>query len=173
MTPAQILSLASPLADFLDEFADCFSRSEARGHLANCIRGQLSDLPRKSVEPIADFTGTPRRTLQEFLAWSAWDPVPMRERVQQIVARDHAGLQASGIIDDSGHPKSGDKTACVQRQWCGNTGKSDNCVVSVHLSCASFDTRFRAMLDSELFLPEHGWDDPDRRKEAGIPDSVV
>ena len=26
-----------------------------------------------------------------------------------------------------------------------------------------------AMLDSALFLPEKGWDDPDRRKEAGIP----
>jgi len=44
-----------------------------------------------------------------------------------------------GIIDDSGHRKSGDKTACVQRQWCGNTGKIDNCVVSVHLSYTSFE----------------------------------
>jgi SRSO17 transposase len=173
MTPAQILSLAPQLADFLGEFADCFGRSEPRGHLANYIRGQLSDLPRKSVEPIADFTGTPRRTLQEFLSWSAWDHVALRGRVQQIVARDHADLQAIGIIDDSGHPKSGTKTACVQRQWCGNTGKIDNCVVSVHLSYASFDTHFRAMLDSDVFCPERGWDDPERRKEAAIPDHVA
>jgi SRSO17 transposase len=173
MTPAQILSLGPQLADFLDQFAACVARSEPRSHLANYIRGQLADLPRKSVEPIADFTGTPRRTLQEFLSWSEWSHLRMRDRVQQIVARDHADAQAIGIIDDSGHPKSGTKTACVQRQWCGNTGKIDNGVVRVHLSYASGDTHFRAMLDSDLFVPEHGWDDPPRRQQAGIPDSVV
>jgi SRSO17 transposase len=173
MTPAQIESLGPQLVDFLDEFADCFTRSEPRGHLASYVRGQLSDLPRKSVQPIADFSGTPRRTLQEFLDWSPWSHVGVRERVQFLVARDHAYPQAIGIIDDSGHPKSGTKTACVQRQWCGNTGKIDNCVVSVHLSYASYDTCFRSMLDSDLFLPEHSWNDPDRRSEAGIPDDVV
>jgi SRSO17 transposase len=61
----------------------------------------------------------------------------------------------------------------VQRQWCGNTGKIDNCVVTVHLSYASFDTKFRTMLDSDLFLPEYTWDDADRRAEAGIADEVV
>jgi SRSO17 transposase len=173
MTAEQILSLAPKLADFLDEFHDCFARSEPREHLANYIRGQLSNLPRKSVEPIADFTGTPRRTLQEFLDLSRWSHVRMRDRVQQIVARDDADQQAIGIIDDSGHPKCGDKTACVQRQWCGNLGKTANCVVTVHLSYASYDTSFRTMLDSELFLPEHTWNDPVRRREAGIPDDVV
>ena len=169
MTPNQILSLGPQLADFLDEFADCFGRSEPRGHLANYVRGQLSDLPRKSVQPIADFSGTPRRTLQEFLSWSEWDHSLVRDRVQAIVARDHADAHAIGILDDSGHPKSGNKTACVQRQWCGNTGKLDNCVVTVHLAYTTYDTRFRSMLDSALYLPEKGWDDPVRRKEAGIP----
>jgi SRSO17 transposase len=173
MTPAQILSLGPRLAAYLSEFDDCFSRSEPRGHLASYVKGQLSDLPRKSVEPIADFNGTPRRTLQEFLDWSVWDRGDVRDGVQHIVVRDHHDPRAIGIIDDSGHPKSGNKTACVQRQWCGNTGKVDNCVVSVHLSYVSFDTCFRTMLDSDLFLPEHSWNDPARRKEAGIPDDVV
>jgi SRSO17 transposase len=173
MTTDQILSLGPQLADFLGAFDDCFTRSEPRGHLASYVKGQLSDLKRKSVQPIADFNGTPRRTLQEFLAWSPWDHGLLRDRTQHLVVRDHADPQAIGIIDDSGHPKSGKKTACVQRQWCGNTGKVDNCVVSVHLSFVSFDTCFRAMLDSTLFLPEHTWNDPDRRKEAAIPDAVV
>jgi SRSO17 transposase len=173
MTPEQILSLGPQLAGFLDEFDDCFARSEPRGHLASYVRGQLSDLPRKSVQPIADFSGTPRRTLQEFLSWSEWEHTRMRDRVQMIVARDRADPHAIGILDDSGHPKSGDKTACVQRQWCGNTGKIDNCVVTVHLSYTTYDTRFRTMLDSALFLPEKGWDDPVRRKEAEIPDDLT
>jgi len=173
MTTDQILSLGPQLADFVGEFDGCFGRSEPRGHLASYVKGQLSDLPRKSVQPIADFTDTPRRTLQEFLDWSPWDRGLVRDRVQQLVVRDHVDPQGIGIIDDSGHPKSGSKTACVQRQYCGNTGKIDNCVVSVHLSYASFDTRFRTMLDSDLFVPEHGWDDPERREQAGIPDDVV
>lgn len=173
MTADQILSLGPQLADFLGEFDDCFVRSEPRGHLASYVKGQLSDLPRKSVQPIADFTDTPRRTLQEFLDWSPWDRGLVRDRVQHLVVRDHADPQAIGIIDDSGHPKSGNKTACVQRQWCGNTGKTDNCVVSVHLSYASFDTRFRTMLDSDLFLPESWSNDRERCQEAGIPDHVV
>jgi SRSO17 transposase len=130
-------------------------------------------LKRKSVQPIADFNGTPRRTLQEFLDWSPWDYRLLRDRVQRFVVRDHADPHAIGIVDDSGHPKSGSKTACVQRQWCGNTGKVDNCVVSVHLNYARFDGAFRTMLDSTLFLPEHRWNDPERRKEAAIPDEVV
>src|SRR5258708_24132706 len=173
MTAEHILSLPPQLAEFLHEFHDSFSRSQPRNRLANYTRGQIAHLPRKGVEPIADFTNTPRRTLQEFLSWSPWSHVRLRDRVQQVVARDHADSQAIGMIDDSGHPKCGDKTACVHFQWCGNTGKVDDCVVSVHLSYASYDTRFRAMLDSDLFLPEHGWDDPDRRAQAGIPDHLV
>jgi SRSO17 transposase len=173
MTTDQILSLGPQLADFLSEFDDCFVRSEPRGHLASYVKGQLSDLKRKSVQPIADFNGTPRRTLQEFLDWSPWDHRRLIDDVQRLVVRDHADPHAIGIVDDSGHPKSGTKTACVQRQWCGNTGKVDNCVVSVHLNYASFDGAFRTMLDSTLFLPEHSWNDPKRRKEAAIPDEVV
>ena len=113
MTIDQILSLGPQLADFLGEFDECFARSEPRGHLASYVKGQLSDLPRKSVQPIADFNGTPRRTLQEVLAWSPWEPTRLRDRAQQIVVRDHADAQAIGIIDDSGHPKSGKKTTLL------------------------------------------------------------
>jgi SRSO17 transposase len=51
-------------------------------------------------------------------------------------------------------------------------GKRDNCVMGVHLCYASFDGQFRAMLDSDLYLPENGWTE-ERRKEAAIPDAVV
>jgi SRSO17 transposase len=61
----------------------------------------------------------------------------------------------------------------VQPQYCGNTGKIDNCVMSVHLSYASYDNALRTMIDSELYLPEKSWADPARRAEAGIPESVV
>jgi SRSO17 transposase len=106
---------------------------EPRGQLANQVRGRLDDLPQKSEQSIADLSGTPRRTLQEYFSWFDSDLALMRGRVETIIARDYADLLAIRILDDSGHPKSVDKTACIQKQGCGNTGKIDNCVVTVHL----------------------------------------
>jgi SRSO17 transposase len=173
MTVDQILSLGPALADFLGEFADCFGRSEPREHLQHYVRGQLSSLERKSVEPIALFNNIAPRTLQEFLGSDVWDHPRARTCVQQIVARDHEDPKAIGIIDDSGHPKSGKMTPGVQWQYCGRLGKTANCVVTVQLAFSSYDTRFRTMLDTELFLPESWSNDRARCRQAGIPDDVV
>jgi SRSO17 transposase len=173
MTVDQILSLAPALSEFLDEFADCFGRSEPREHLGHYVRGQLSNLPRKSVEPIALFNHLAPRTLQEFLNSDVWDHARARDRLQQVVARDHEDPKAIGILDDSGHAKSGKRTPGVQRQYCGRLGKTANCVVTVHLAFSSYDTRFRTMLDTELFLPESWSTDRPRCRQAGIPDHVA
>ena len=53
MDANQICGLEPKLAKFLDEFHDCFDRKDTRAHLGVYVRGQLSDLPEKSVEPIA------------------------------------------------------------------------------------------------------------------------
>ena len=110
MTADQILAWGPELAKFLEEFTDCFVRSEPRGHLADYVRSQLSDLPHKCVEPIADLAGIKPRTLQEFLNTDQWHHAKLRDHVQRIIARDHADPQGIGIIDDSGHPKQGCKT---------------------------------------------------------------
>ena len=169
MTAQQIRALGPAMAKYLDEFGDF----DTRYHLKEYVSGQLSDLPRKSVEPIAHLMDVPPRTLQEFLSLSVWDDDRLRDTVQRIVARDHAQEQAIAIVDESGFPKKGHQTACVHRDYCGAVGKIDNCVMTVHLCYASFDGQFRTMIDSDLYMPKEGWNDPDRRKEAGIPDSVV
>ncbi|MBM4026162.1 MAG: hypothetical protein FJ280_12255, partial [Planctomycetes bacterium] len=53
MDVAEIKRMGRPLGTFLGEFDDCFGRSEPREHLRTYVQGQLSDLPRKSIEPIA------------------------------------------------------------------------------------------------------------------------
>lgn len=167
-----ILRIKPTLTAFLHEFDDCFGRCQTRGHLATYVQGQLSDLPRKSVEPMADAAGMPERTLQQFLSLLRWNEPMMRDRLQQRVARRHGHVHSVGIIDESSFIKKGDKTACVQRQHCGAAGKRENCVVSVHLGYAT--PSFHTLLDGELFLPEETWhQDRDRCREAGIPDDVV
>lgn len=173
MTKEQICELAPALSEYLGEFDDCFVSPDTRYHLKEYVKGQLSDLPKKNVQRIARLADVPPRTLQEFLSLSEWDEDRLRDTVQHVVARDHADEQAIGVIDESGHPKKGKKTACVHRDYCGASGKVDNCVMGVHLCYASFDGRFRAMLDSDLYLPKDGWNGAQRREEAGIPESVV
>ena len=45
MDTAQIRSLKPELKKYLKGFADCFSRSDTRGHLFTYVAAQLSDLP--------------------------------------------------------------------------------------------------------------------------------
>jgi SRSO17 transposase len=166
-----ILAIRPALTEFLHEFDGCLGRQSNRRHLATYVEGQLSDLDRKSVEPIADAAGVPPRTLQEFLSMLKWDDLAVIEQLQRRVMRRHRDPNSVGIIDETSYPKQGRKTACVKRQYCGARGKVENCVVSVQLGYATGD--FHTLLDGELFLPEHTWDDPARRREAGIPDDVV
>lgn len=171
MNAKEIKNIGKKLNAFLKQFDDCFYRSQPRGHLKSYVLGQVSSLQRKSAEPIALLTKTPPRTLQRFLSYVHWNQQRLRDRIQWIVARDHARPDAVGTVDDSGHPKKGSYTACVQRQWCGNTGKKDNCVVSVHIGYTTGD--FQCLLDSDLYLPKSWAIDSERRKQAGIPEDVV
>jgi len=136
------------------------------------VSGQLSDLDRKSIEPMALEAGVAPRTLQEFLSLHKWDEEQVRRRVHEIVMDRHAEENATALIDETGHPKDGEKTPGVQRQYCGALGKVDNCVVTVHVGYAT--DSFHTLLDGDLFLPEHTWAvDRERCRAAGIPDTVT
>jgi len=171
MDAEQIRQLQPLLSEFLAEFDECFPRRDTRAHFPRYVEGQLSDLTRKSVEPIALKTGVPPRTLQEFLSQSDWDEKLMVERLQGIVVRDHASPHSIGIIDETSFVKKGDKTPGVQRQHCGAVGKIENCIVTVHLGYAADD--LHCLLDGDLFLPESWSDDRQRCRDAQIPDDVV
>lgn len=170
MDVQQIRQLKPKLTEFLGRFDDCFTRCDTREHLPVYVEGQLSDLQRKSVEPMALKAKVAPRTLQQFLSKHRWDEDRMRQGVQHIVATEHSSPRAIGIIDETSDAKKGDKTPGVQRQHCGAEGKKDNCIVTVHLGWAVDD--FHCLLDGELFLPESWSNDRARCREAGIPDTM-
>jgi SRSO17 transposase len=171
MDADQIRGLKPMLTRYLKQFEDCFARKDTRAHFATYVKGQLSDLREKSCEPIALAAGTPPRNLQEFLSHYKWEEDRTRNRLQQMVMRDHAGRNSVGIIDETSDVKQGDKTPGVKRQWCGTMGKTENCIVTVHLAYAAAD--FHCLLDGDLFLPEDWSNDRERCCAAGIPDDVV
>ncbi len=170
MDVESIRQLEPELAKFLNEFSEC-GGGEIRAHIHTYVKGQVAQIDRKNVEQIAVHCGKVPRTLQEFLSSYNWNHEQVRNRIQKVVARDHAGRNSIGIIDETSFPKKGARTPGVQRQWCGQSGKTDNCAVTVHLSYAHED--FHCLIDEDLFLPESWSDDRGRCRAAKIPDDVV
>ncbi len=175
MTVDQIRSLQPALVALLQRFRRCFKTINTFTHWQRYVAGLLTDLKRKSIEPIALAAGVPVRTLQEFLAFLVWDDQRISNMMQQMVVDEHASDQAIGVIDASSHPKQGTKTPGVQRQWCGESGKVDNCIVGQHLLYTNNDAKnpFSCVLASDLYLPKSWDEDRARCRAAHIPDEVV
>ena len=181
MTAEQIAALGPAFTAFVDSFRPCFARRDTFAHLGTYCRGLASDLPRKSVEPMALAAGAAVRTLQEFLTHHAWDHDGLLDRLQRRIVQRHLpapdqpaadDLGVIGFIDETSLPKKGDKTPGVQRQYCGASGKIDNCIVTVHLAVKHGP--FAALLDCDLFLPDESWDrNRQRCQEAHIPEEIT
>jgi SRSO17 transposase len=176
MTEEELDGLGSALDTFLQPYLFCCGYTQSFAHLLTYCRGLLSDLQRKTVEPIARAAGCAVRTLQEFLRDHLWHHDQVRDQLQREVVGQldrlpDAGLGNVGLIDETSAVKSGTKTPGVQRQYLGCVGKLDNGIVTVHLGVCK--GRYKTLIDTDLFLPEDWSKDRDRCREAGIPDDVV
>src|SRR3954470_22647388 len=175
MTEQEITALGPAFAAYLRRFRGGFGQDRTAAHFGTYCRGLLSDLPRKSVEPIALAAGTAVRALQEFLVTARWGHGHARDTPQRHLGAVLADLPADplgavGVIDETSCRKWGGRTPGVQRQYLGCVGKSDSGIVTVHVGVAR--GTFQALLDADLYLPK-GWaDDRPRCRAAGIPDAV-
>src|SRR5665647_505547 len=179
VTEEQVRSLAPALRAFLGRFKSFLGRRPIAKHIDAYARGLLSDLPRKSVEPIANSAGACVRSLQLLLTQHDWDETGLRDAMQRHIVQSHLPapgelrtdpLGVMGWIDETSFAKKGEKSPGVQRQYCGSTGKIDNCIVSVHLA-VGYDS-FTSLVDSDLYLPQ-GWaEEPGRCREAGMPEDL-
>jgi len=175
MTEQEIAGLGPAFASYLGRYRGCFGQKRTAAHFDTYCRGLLSDLPRKSVEPIALEAGTAVRTLQEFLVTARWDQEAARTKLQRDLAAAVAEIPDDavgtvGVIDETSCQKWGAHTPGVQRQYLGCVGKVDNGIVTVHVGVAKGN--FQALLDAELYLPQSWAADRDRCRGAGIPATV-
>src|SRR5437588_8689833 len=176
MTEGELDGLGSALDDFLQPYLFCCGYTQTFGHLHTYCRGLLSDLKRKSAEPIARASGCAVRTLQEFLRDHQWQHTQVRDQLQRDVGAELAGLPDDGLghvglIDETSAVKSGTQTPGVQRQYLGCVGKVENGIVTVHLGVCR--GRYKSLIDADLFLPESWSNDRPRCRRAGIPEEVV
>jgi SRSO17 transposase len=169
--------LAAELSDYYTAYALLFARREQRQWAQLYLRGQLSDLERKSIEPMVlrergkDLNAV--RAVQQFIGAGAWEDDRILARHQQLVAEDLGEPDATAIIDGSGFPKKGAHSVGVQRQYCGALGKLANCQQGVFLAYAS--SRGYTFLDRRLYLPASWFDKAHaaKRKKCGVPKDLV
>jgi SRSO17 transposase len=105
MTDRDISHLGPAFSSYLGHYRGCFLQDRIAGHFDDYCRGLLSDLPRKTVEPIALVSGTAVRTLQEFLVTASWDHDLARDTLKRHLAKVIGTLPADplgtvGVINE-------------------------------------------------------------------------
>ncbi len=139
--------------------------------------GLLVTPGRKSVEPMAacvrpGSTAATHQSLLHCVGQSRWSDDAVMQAVRDYVLpvmTERSPIQAL-IIDDTGLPKKGRHSVGVARQYCGQTGKRDNCQVAVSLSVCTKDASLP--ISHRLYLPDDWVKDKTLRKKTGIPAHV-
>jgi SRSO17 transposase len=171
LAPEQALTFAQRLLPFLERYSPLFQRSEQRDHALTLLQGKLSNLSRKTNEPIAHAFGLGREGLQDFVGSSPWEDRPLRDALRQHV--HEVWDDPDGVLTGDGcdFPKKGDQSCGVKRQHCGRLGKVENCQAGIFLgyACQAGHT----LLDADLFLPPEWADDAERRAKTKVPSEVV
>lgn len=165
LAPADLADVGEELAAYHAHFASLYARREQRAWAEVYLRGLLTaDVPRKNVEAMAlrllgagPQAARQVRALQQFIGEGAWDDTAILAEHQRLVAASLGEPDGVLILDGSDVPKRGVHSAGVAAQWCGATGKTDNCQAGVFLGYAS--RKGYTLLDRRLFLPEAWFDD--------------
>jgi SRSO17 transposase len=162
---------------YLDELAEALGHADRAVPMRLYSTGLLLPGERKSVEPMAarlapDNVRRMHQSLHHLVSTAAWNDEVLLRRVRQLVlpAMTRKDPVVAWIVDDTGLPKKGRHSVGVARQYCGQTGKQDNCQVAVSLSVATWAASLP--IGWRLYLPEIWSSDAERRNKAGVPEEL-
>src|SRR6266516_928496 len=171
------------LDQLLERLRPHFARPEPRHHARLYLQAILSEIPRKNGWQIAEHARQSRPYgMQRLLSRAVWDEDGVRDDLRTLICQalhsppllpaSEASTQVFPVlvIDESGFPKRGRHSAGVGPQYCGLTGRVENCQVGVFLSYVT--ELSHALIDRELYLPEDWCVDLPRRQAAHIPQTV-
>jgi len=178
LNPSEIDDLLTELRGYHAIYSPLFRRREQREWGEKYLQGLLSDIPRKSIEPIglALEGANPNavRALQQFISEGAWKDEVILNRHWQEVDRDLGEEDGVLTLDGSDFLKQGKESAGVKRQYCGEVGKRANCQAGVFLGYAS--RKGYTLLDRRLYLPKEWVEEEtyaERREKCGVPEEIV
>jgi SRSO17 transposase len=161
-------------AAYIEGLAEAAGHADRNLPLKNYCTGLLLPGERKSVEPMAarltpENVRRMHQSLHHVVADAPWSDEAVLDRCLDFVlpAMLRQGPVVAWVIDDTGFPKKGRESVGVARQYCGQTGKQDNCRVAVSLSMTTETASMPVAL--RLYLPEAWTQDRKRRKKTGVP----
>lgn len=161
--------------EYMSPFRQFFSSKKGVKLADNYVVGLMMDGERKSVEPMSERVNASERSMQRLLTEVKWDNARVFAEYRRQMLSMTSASDGVLVLDDTGFPKKGRHSACVARQYCGATGKIDNCQIGVSLTYVGQGLAWPYAMD--LFVPE-SWDasqSPDcieKRRDAHIPDEV-
>jgi SRSO17 transposase len=129
--------------------------------------------------------------LERFVRESPWETQQVQTQLREQAPAAVQGRTAALIVDGVGFPKKGAHSVGVGRQWCGVSGKVDNCQMAVNLTLAVPGERSNAdqvtwPMGMQLYLPKKWGAEDDSvyesaeereryarlREETGIPEAI-
>ena len=163
-------NIAQLLTEYVSRYTSVIRISNQRIHFENYLRGLMSELPRKSVEPIAlCFAGEKNvRSMQQFMKRSTLNDAAILEEYQKQLCERITSDNGMLSVDGSDSVKKGNHSAGVGRQYCGKLGKVESCQAGVFTAYAG--TNGYGLVDRELYFQEKWFSDDfkDSREECGV-----
>ena len=169
--PEEMLKGMLPrLTRFMEPFAALLTEAGQREHLTEYVQGLLSGLKRKTGESIAYLHDLGRQSIQKFIGLAPWDHQPLLLELSRQVGRAIGEPDGVIVFDPSGFKKKGDSSVGVGRQWCGRTGKVENCQIGIYMAYVS--RHEHALVNFRLYLPGDWTSDRKRCRKAGVPKTI-
>lgn len=161
----------SGLDDLFTQVAGRFHRDEPRRRARAYVRGLLAPLAVKNSRTLAEAAGdiTPYG-MQRLLNAATWSADGVRDDVRDYAISHLGERDGVLIVDETGFPKKGTKSAGVQRQYSDTARRVENCQLGVF--CAYATSKGHTLIDRELYIPKSWTADRERCREAVVPDEV-
>jgi len=172
LTEQDIEQFLDEMTSYIGLFEPAFQRAEQLEWSKAYLHGLLGDAQRKNVERMALEMGEKVRSMQYFIGQSPWQPEPVIDIHQRLVAETLGEADGVALIDESGVVKQGDDSVGVAAQYCGSVGKVANSQVGVYLGYAS--RKGYSLIEGQLFMPEAWFDDEQatKREACGVPEDL-
>lgn len=170
MRYSDLQKIRQRLSSFVSSFSSELGRSDRHRCCHYYLSGLLLDGERKSIQPMSELLrDCSYDSLQNFVTDSPWNYVSI---MQKLFKKATSVLKLNDgvlILDDTTFPKKGNHSVGVARQYCGASGKIDNCQTLVSWQFAHKNLHIPVI--SKVYLPESWCNNKEKMDKAKIPEN--
>lgn len=159
-------NLSTYLKRFQTEFkVGSFDQQDnAYRYLLGSLKGQTG---KRNIQRISEQDPKDHyQSLHHFITHSNWDSDSVKGVLQEINKELFAAHSYGYIIDERSKAKKGKHSAGVGRQYCGSTGKIDNCQTGVYSVLTNGEMTLPC--NFRLYLPKDWTSNKKRSKKVGL-----